>query len=220
MDSSSTRVGHLSWREPLLRSLLSRVVFGGLLIGALYGGIRYGSPATGGMAGASMSSGFFTLERFVLRRNAGGLIRPLPFLAYFALRSILYVGVIVLATVVVTELMVGRFGGIGGADLLFSLSLVVGANLLFSVNDLLGPGVLFAFAAGRYYEPRIEGAGAPVHRHALLDRDRRTTGRTQLSEVPQPLHRRRVARHRRGRRRNPQICRRRDHRDLAARSRA
>ena len=156
MDSRSTRVGHLSWREPVVRSLLWRVVFGGLLIGALYAGIRYGSPATGAMVGASMATGFFALERFVLRRNAGGLIRPLPFLAYFALRSILYVGVIVLATVVVTELLFGRVAGIGGVDLLFSLSLVVGANLLFSVNDLLGPGVLFAFAAGRYYEPRIE----------------------------------------------------------------
>ena len=150
MGSRSTRVGNLSWREPLLRSLLWRVVFGGLLIGALYAGIRYGTPATGAMVGALMATSFFALERFVLRRNAGGLIRPLPFLAYFALRSILYVGVIVLATVVVTELLFERVAGIGGADLLFSLSLVVGANLLFSVNDLLGPRVLFAFAAGRY----------------------------------------------------------------------
>jgi hypothetical protein len=119
--------------------LLWRVVVAGLLIGTLYGGIQYGSPATGGMVGAAMATGFFALERFVLRRNAGGLIRPLPFLAYFALRSILYVGVIVLAIVVVTELLFGRFAGIGGVDVLFSLSLVVGANLLFSVNDLLGP---------------------------------------------------------------------------------
>src|SRR6516164_4967047 len=100
VDSRSTRVGLFSWGELLLRSLLWRVVFGGLLIGALYGGIRYGSPATGAMVGAWMAPGFFTLERFVLRRNAGGLIRPLPFLGYFALRSILYVGVIVLAIVV------------------------------------------------------------------------------------------------------------------------
>jgi len=159
VDGRSTRVGLLSRamrREPILRSLLWRVVVVGLLIGAFYAGIRYGSPATGGMVGASMAAGFFALERFVLRRNAGGLIRPLPFLTYFALRSILYVGVIVLAIVVVSELVSGRFGGIGGVDLLFSLSLVVGANLLLSVNDLLGPGMLFAFAAGRYYEPRIE----------------------------------------------------------------
>jgi adenylate cyclase len=154
VDKSSTRVGPSSQRmrrEPILRSLLWRVLIAGLLIGALYGGIRYGSPAIGGTVGALMATGFFALERFVLRRNAGGLIRPLPFLTYFGLRSILYVGVIVLAIVVV-----GGFGRIGGADLLVSLSLIVGANLLFSVNDLLGPGVLFAFAAGRYSEPRIE----------------------------------------------------------------
>ena len=34
--------------------------------------IRYGYPAMGGTVGASMATGFFALERFVLRRNAGG----------------------------------------------------------------------------------------------------------------------------------------------------
>ena len=52
--------------------------------------------------------------------------------------------------------MSGQFIVVGAIDFLFSLVLVVGGNLLFSVNDLLGPGMLFAFAAGRYYEPRIE----------------------------------------------------------------
>ena len=46
--------------------------------------------------------------------------------------------------------------GVGSVDFLFSLVLVASANLLFSVNELLGPGTLFAFAAGRYYHPRIE----------------------------------------------------------------
>src|SRR5271165_863172 len=57
---------------------------------------------------------------------------------------------------VVDRLMSGQFMVVGSIDFLFSLVLVVVGNLLFSVNDLLGPGVLFAFAAGRYYEPRIE----------------------------------------------------------------
>jgi adenylate cyclase len=154
VDKSPTRAALLLQavrREPILRWLVWRVVVAGLLIGALYGGIRYGYPAMGGAVGAAMATGFFALERFVLRRNAGGLIPPLPFLTYFWLRSILYVGVFALAI-----FAVGGFGRIGGGDLLVSLSLAVGANLLFSVNDLLGPGVLFAFAAGRYSEPRIE----------------------------------------------------------------
>jgi adenylate cyclase len=139
----------------ILRPLLVRVV-AGFLIGALYAGAQYGSPVTEGMVGALLSPGFYALERFVLRRNAGGLIRPLPFLVYFALRSGLYVVVIVLALAIANQSAGAGIAGIHRSDVLFSLALVVGAILLFSVNDLLGQGVLLAFAAGRYYRPRIE----------------------------------------------------------------
>jgi adenylate cyclase len=141
--------------QSILRPLLWRIV-AGLLIGALYGGARSGAPETGGLIGALMAPSFYSLERFVLRRNAGGLIRPLPFLIHLALRSALYLGVIVLPIAVVNQVAGVGFAGISGVDVLFSLALVVGAILLFSVNDLLGPGVLFAFAAGRYYRPQIE----------------------------------------------------------------
>ena len=52
--------------------------------------------------------------------------------------------------------MSGRFMVVGSVDSLVSLVGVVAATLLLSVNELLGPGTLFAFAAGRYYHPRIE----------------------------------------------------------------
>jgi adenylate cyclase len=143
------------WRQSNLRRFLWPLV-AGFLIGAIYGGARYGTPATGGVIGAMMAAGFFSLERFVLRRNSGAFIRPLPFLTYFALRSVLYVGVIVLPIAVVNLAAARGFAGIDAVDLLVSILLVVGANLLLSVNDLLGPGVLFAFAAGRYHHPRIE----------------------------------------------------------------
>jgi adenylate cyclase len=141
--------------QSILRLFLPRVV-GAFLLGALYAGARYGSPATGGLVGASCAASFVLLERFVLRRNSGGFIRPLPFLIYFALRSVLYVGVIVIVIAVVNEAAGAGFGGVRPFDLIFSLVLAVGAILLLSVNDLLGPGVLFAFAAGRYHNPRIE----------------------------------------------------------------
>ena len=124
--------------------------------GALYAGDRYGSPVSGGLAGAFCGAGFIWLERFVLRRNAGGLIRPLPFLAYFALRSVLYVGVIVFVIVVVNEAAGAGIAGVRAFDLIAALVSSVGVILFLSVNDLLGPGVLFAFAAGRYHNPRIE----------------------------------------------------------------
>jgi adenylate cyclase len=132
------------------------IVIAGVFIGGLYGDVHHGAPGVGAMVGGSIGAALFSLERFVLRRNAGGLFGRLPFLPYLALRSLLYAGVILVINAVVDWLMSGQFMVVGSIDFLFSLGLVVVGNLLFSVNDLLGPGTLFAFAAGRYYEPRIE----------------------------------------------------------------
>ena len=142
-------------RPSPFRRLLSLVV-AGFLIGAFYTGVRNGRPEIGAAIGASMAFALRTVELFVLRRNAGGLIPKLPFLPYLSLRTALYVAVIELILVIADRLTSGRFMAVGGADIFFSLALVVAVNLLFSVNDLLGPGTLFAFAAGRYYEPRTE----------------------------------------------------------------
>src|SRR6185437_272012 len=174
--------------QSILRLFLPRVV-GAFLLGALYAGARYGSPATGGLVGASCAASFVLLERFVLRRNSGGFIRPLPFLIYFALRSVLYVGVIVIVIAVVNEAAGAGFGGVRPFDLIFSLVLAVGGILLLSVN-LLGPGVLFAFRRRALSQPPDRGARAPVHRHARFDRHRRAPRRTQLSQAAQPLCRR------------------------------
>jgi hypothetical protein len=40
----------------------------------------------------SIGAALFSLERFVLRHNAGGLFRCLPFLPYLALRSAALIG--------------------------------------------------------------------------------------------------------------------------------
>jgi adenylate cyclase len=141
--------------QSILRLFLPRIV-AGFLIGVLYAGAWYGSPVIGGLAGALCSASFISLEQFVLRRNSGGFIRPLPFLAYFALRSVLYVGVIAFIIAVVSEASGGGIAGVRAFDLIVALVLAVGVILFLSVNDLLGPGVLFAFAAGRYHTPRIE----------------------------------------------------------------
>jgi adenylate cyclase len=141
--------------QSILRLFLPRVA-GAALLGALYAGARYGSPTSGGLAGALCAASFISLEAFVLRRNSGGFIRTLPFLAYFALRSVLYVGVIVLVIVAVNEAAGAGLGGVRPFDLIVALAATVGVMLFLSVNDLLGPGVLFAFAAGRYHNPRIE----------------------------------------------------------------
>ena len=142
--------------SPLRRFLW--IVTSGIVIGALYGGVQRGAPGVGALVGGSTGAAIFSLERFVLRRNAGGLFRRLPFLAYLALRSALYASIILIIYAVPVWLASGHVQVLlrDRADFLFSFALVVGGNLLFSVNELLGPGALFAFAAGRYYHPRIE----------------------------------------------------------------
>ena len=101
----------------------------------------------GGLNGGILSS----LEIFVLRRAKGASLRQLPFLPYLALRSLLYLGVILLVLIARNLPL-----GLTRADIAFSLAVSLGYNLLRGVNDLLGPGVLFAFVAGRYYHPRLE----------------------------------------------------------------
>src|SRR5271165_813836 len=101
----------------------------------------------GGLNGGILSS----LEIFVLRGAYGASLRQLPFLPYLALRSLLYLGVILLV-LIASNLRVG----VTRANIAFSLAMSLGFNLLLGVNDLLGPGVLFAFVAGRYDHPRRE----------------------------------------------------------------
>ena len=134
------------------------IVIAGVLIGALYGDVHHGAPGVGAMVGGSIGAALFSLERFVLRRNADGLFGRLPFLPYLALRSLLYAGVILLINAVVDWLMSGQFMVVGSIYFLFSLGLVVVGNLRVQCqrHSARSPGTLFAFAAGRYYEPRIE----------------------------------------------------------------
>jgi adenylate cyclase len=138
---------------PLRRFLW--ILFGSALVGAVS---QKGAPALGVAIAVSTGLALFSIEYFVLRRNAGGLFGRLPFLPYLAIRSALYVAVLLFFNELSIRLgsPEGRFVPITQVDILFSLVVCVGFNLLLGVNDLLGPGVLFDFAAGRYYQPRRE----------------------------------------------------------------
>ena len=85
----------------------------------------------GGLNGSILSS----LEILVLRGAYGASLRQLPFLPYLALRSLLYLGIILLV-LIASNLRVG----VTRADIAFSLAMSLGFNLLLGVNDLLGSG--------------------------------------------------------------------------------
>jgi adenylate cyclase len=141
---------------PLRRFLW--IAFACALAGALQNYAQGHAPAGGAAIGVSDGVALFSLERFVLRRNSGVLFRRLPFLPYLALRSGLYVGILLLVNELEHWLTSpeGSLLEIKRIDILSSVALCIGFNLLLGVNDLLGPGVLFDFAAGRYYHPRRE----------------------------------------------------------------
>ena len=95
----------------------------------------------------------------MLGSTAGTGFRQLPFLPYLALRSLIYLGVILLMLLVghrLSPIPVHADLSLGRAEIIFSVALSLGYNLFFGVNELLGPGVLFAFVAGRYHRPRLE----------------------------------------------------------------
>ena len=144
--------------SPFPHRRLLWIAFASALAGALYNYSQGHAPAGGAVVGVSIGVALFSLERLVLRRNSGVLFRRLPFLPYLALRSGLYLGILLLVNELANRLgsREGRFVEIKQIDIWFSVALCIGVNLLFSVNDLLGPGVLFAFAAGRYHHPRRE----------------------------------------------------------------
>ncbi|MGA2793077.1 MAG: adenylate/guanylate cyclase domain-containing protein [Roseiarcus sp.] len=142
---------------------LSAILLGALFAIAEYQPVGVADVANACLHGAlvgGLTAGILSsLEIFVLRRAQGASLRQLPFLPYLALRSLLYLGVILLVEAAVNQLVpttAGQPAAITRADIVFSLVASLAYNLLFGVNALLGPGVLFAFVAGRYYHSRIE----------------------------------------------------------------
>lgn len=142
------------------------IVFASVLIGALYGDRRCGAPGTGAIVAGSIGAALFSLDRLVLRRNAGWLFPRLPFLPYLALRTGLYAAVIIIINGIANSVLSGRFMAIGGVDLLFSLVLVVAATLLLSVNRAAGSRNAPRLCCGTLLPPAYRGARA-----ARLDRD-------------------------------------------------
>ena len=89
----------------------------------------------GGLNGRIPSS----LEILVLRGAYGASLRQLPFLPYLALRSLLYLGIILLV-LIASNLRVG----VTRADIAFSLAMSLGFNLLLASTICLARACSFA----------------------------------------------------------------------------
>jgi adenylate cyclase len=138
-----------------LLSAIAGAVFGHFDAVSLGGG-----PASGYLRGALVGAAIcVVLMGFEIALDTpwAERFRQAPFMVMLAGRSLVYLGVILLA-LAASGFMSSQQSQIGHPlrALLFSMTLALGFNLLAGVNLLLGPGVLFNFVAGRYYRPRLE----------------------------------------------------------------
>ena len=141
---------------------LSSAVLGALVghgIGKGAGNLGATPYLRGAVDGASMAAMLSSLEAYVLSGMQLALFRRIPFLLHLGLRSLAYLGIIMLALTAgywlvplahETSILPRR------SDVIFSLAVSFGYNLFFGVNRLLGPGTLLKFVAGRYNRPRLE----------------------------------------------------------------
>ena len=201
---------------------IATVTLQSALVGICYSAAVKGHVLVGAAVGGSLGAAFSFLEAVVISLWARSWLNRLPFLVYFGLRLTIYFTLVMAANLAAVELTGAGMGGDSGVqrDIAFALVVCVALNLLLSVNELLGPGALFAFAAGRYRRPRSEervllyldlcGSTAIAER----------LGEERFLDLLNAFLRRRDGGDRQGGRRDPQICRRRGDRDLAARDRS
>src|SRR3984957_19815247 len=162
----------------------------------------------GAMTGAVIGAILTTFDGFVLNAPLSAPLRRAPFAVHVAIKTIVYLGVILFALRLGHDLFPPRGeNGSEGGDVLFSLAAAFVFVFILDVNGLLGQNVLINFVTGRYYAPRLESC-VPPHRHGGVDGVCRAAWSARLPPPGQPLHRRSHTADRRGAGRNPSVYRR------------
>jgi adenylate cyclase len=147
---------HIFWATALAAAL-----------GAAYAEIhvlqRGGQPlavyflARGALTGAVIAGILTSFDGFVLRRPLGAPLRRAPFTVHVAVRTGIYLIVILLGLKFGSYLFPAPVeNGIESADVLFALAAAFVFAFIQDVNSLLGQNVLINFITGRYYAPRLE----------------------------------------------------------------
>jgi adenylate cyclase len=111
----------------------------------------------GAVTGALIGSILTTFDAFVLNAPLGAPVRRAPFAAHVAIKTVIYLSVILFAIKLGNGLFPATAGkGSDGGDVLFSLAAAFVFVFILDVNSLLGQNVLINFITGRYYAPRLE----------------------------------------------------------------
>ena len=113
--------------------------------------------ARGALTGAVIAGILTSFDGFVLRGPLGAPLRRAPFTVHVAVRTGIYLVVILLGLKFGSSLFPAPGeNGIESADVLFSLAAAFVFAFIQDVNSLLGQNVLINFITGRYYAPRLE----------------------------------------------------------------
>jgi adenylate cyclase len=155
----------LSSQLPGKLSLVLRLTAISAALGAVYSQTRvaagpllvnYSLPR-GALTGLAIGGALSSLEVLLLPGPAGSSLRRTPFPVHVAVKTVIYVVIILLG------LELGRWvfpspgeGGVEARDVLFSLAVAFVFVFMLDVNTLLGQNVLWTFITGRYHKPRLE----------------------------------------------------------------
>ena len=146
-----------------------RVVFWATLaaaaVGAAYSAMQvlqrgqaldFHGMARGAVTGALIGVILTAFDAFVVNAPLGAPLRRAPFAIHVAIKTAIYLGVILFALRLGHDLFPTPENSSESGDVLFSLAAAFVFVFLLDVNSLLGQNVLINFITGRYYAPRVE----------------------------------------------------------------
>ena len=147
---------HILWATALAAAVGAayaerRLLQGGGQALAISGFVR------GALTGAVIGSILTSFDALVLNGSPGAPLRGAPFAAHVAVKTVIYLGVILFGLKLGSSLFPATGeNGIQSGDVLFSLAAAFVFAFIVDVNSLLGQNVLINFITGRYYAPRVE----------------------------------------------------------------
>ena len=113
--------------------------------------------ARGALTGAVIAGILTSFDALRSERAARRAASPAPFAVHVAIRTVIYLGVILFGLKFGSSLFPAPGeNGIESGDVLFSLAAAFVFVFILDVNSLLGQNVLINFITGRYYAPRLE----------------------------------------------------------------
>jgi hypothetical protein len=122
--------------------------------------LGFGGLPRGALTGVAITGALFLFEQ-IWARPAMAQLRGLPFLPHLAIKTVIYLLIVLVGLAIGAGLFpapaeVGVGLPIRHQDVLFSFAVVLAIRFVDDINHLLGQNVLRNFITGYYHRPRLE----------------------------------------------------------------